>query len=283
MATVIDGKNLSEEIRAEIRKEVEELGGAHPCLAAVLVGDDPASAVYVRNKRRACEATGLESIQINLPAETTQTELLQQVAHLNQDPKVNGILVQLPLPRSIDPARIASAILPEKDVDGLHPLNAGRLLANEPGLYPCTPVACIEIMDRHGFQIEGKRAVVIGRSEIVGKPIALLLLHRNATVTICHSRTQQLPEIVREADIVIAAIGQPRFVKGDWIKPGAAVIDVGINRIDKKLVGDVDFDVAVERAGLITPVPGGVGPLTITMLLRNTLRAFKQQSESRKP
>ncbi len=277
MAQVVDGKQLAEEIRAEIRERIEKLDQGAPRLAAVRVGEDPGSRIYVRNKRRACANTGLDSIELHLSDDVCEQELLAHVGRLNEDPAIHGILVQLPLPDSISPARVAAAIRPEKDVDGLHPQNAGRLLAAQPALYPCTPLGCIEILDRHGVQIEGARAVVLGRSEIVGKPVALLLLHRHATVTLCHSRTRDLPSLVREADIVIAAVGRPRMVQGDWLKPDAAVIDVGINRIDGKLVGDVDFDSALARAGLITPVPGGVGPLTIAMLLRNTLQAFETQ------
>lgn len=278
MAQVVDGKKLSEEIRTEIREQIEKLGRGRPRLAAIRVGEDPASKIYLRNKRRACEQTGLDSIQLDLPAETPEQELLAQVQRLNDDPSVHGILVQLPLPDAIDPAVVASTIRADKDVDGLNPENAGRLLANQPAHYPCTPLGCIEILDRHAVQIQGAAAVVLGRSEIVGKPVALLLLHRHATVTLCHSRTRDLPSVVREADILIAAVGRPRLVRADWIKPGAAVIDVGINRVEGKLVGDVDFEGALERAQLITPVPGGVGPLTITMLLRNTLQAFEIQT-----
>lgn len=277
MAQVVDGKKLAEEIRAEIRERIEKLDRGAPRLAAVRVGDDPGSKIYVRNKRRACADTGLDSIELHLSADSSEQELLGQVERLNQDPAVHGILVQLPLPDSISAAHVAAAILPEKDVDGLHPQNAGKLLAAQPALYPCTPLGCLEILDRHGIQIEGARSVVLGRSEIVGKPVALLLLHRHATVTLCHSRTRDLPAVVREADIVIAAVGRPRMVQGDWLKPDAAIIDVGINHVDGKLVGDVDFEGALARAGLITPVPGGVGPLTIAMLLRNTLQAFQTQ------
>jgi methylenetetrahydrofolate dehydrogenase (NADP+)/methenyltetrahydrofolate cyclohydrolase len=279
VATVVDGKKLSAELRAEVRERVAKLQGDPPCLAAVLVGDDPASQIYVRNKGRACAEVGMDSRTIQLPAETSEAQLLAQVDELNADPAVSGVLVQLPLPDPIDPARIAAAVSPWKDVDGLHPQNAGRLLANQPGLRPCTPLGCLEILDRYGVAIEGSHAVVIGRSEIVGKPVALLLLHRHATVTICHSRTRNLPDLVGQADILVAAIGQREFVRGGWIKPGAAVIDVGTNRIGKKkLVGDVDFAGACERAALVTPVPGGVGLLTVTMVLRNTLSAYELQA-----
>ena len=278
MAQVVDGRQLAAEVRAEIRERIEKLGQGMPRLAAVRVGEDPGSKIYVRNKRRACADTGLDSVELHLSADLSEDELLEQVQRLNEDPAVHGILVQLPLPDAISAARVAATIRPEKDVDGLHPQNAGKLLAAQPALYPCTPLGCLEILDRHGIQIEGSRAVVLGRSEIVGKPVALLLLHRHATVTLCHSRTHDLPSVVREADILIAAVGRPRMVQGDWLKPGSSVIDVGINRVDGKLVGDVDFDAALARVELITPVPGGVGPLTIAMLLRNTLQAFQSQT-----
>jgi len=279
---VVSGKKLAEEIQADVRKRVAEIIGPKPCLAVVLVGEDPASQSYVRGKDRAARACGLESRQIRLPATTSEAELLRVVGDLNRDPSVHGLLVQLPLPEAIDPARVALAIDPAKDVDGLHPISAGRLLANEPGFAPCTPLGCLYILDHHHVPIEGANAVVIGRSEIVGKPVALLLLHRNATVTICHSRTRDLPEIVRRAEILVAAVGRPKFIQGDWIRPGAAVIDVGVNRVDGKLVGDVDFDAANGRAGLLTPVPGGVGLLTVAMLLRNTLQAFETQTALRR-
>jgi len=276
VTTIVDGRKLAGEIRAEIRTRIETLDGA-PGLATVLVGEDPASHVYVRNKHRACQEVGIHSVRADLPDSTSEAELLAHIERLNADPAVHGILVQLPLPAGIDAGRVARAIDPAKDVDGLHPENAGNLVANRAGLFPCTPLGCIEILDRHGIRIEGASAVVIGRSDIVGKPVGLMLLHRHATVTICHSRTRDLAERVRDADIVVAAIGRARFVKGDWIKPGAAVLDVGINRTDAGLVGDVDFDAARDRAGLITPVPGGVGPLTIALLLANTLRAFERR------
>ncbi|MEE9281107.1 MAG: bifunctional 5,10-methylenetetrahydrofolate dehydrogenase/5,10-methenyltetrahydrofolate cyclohydrolase [Myxococcota bacterium] len=281
MTTVVSGKKLAEEIRTSVRERALALEGGPTCLATVRVGDDPASEIYVRNKGKAARECGLDSRQIALPAETSQAELLDQVARLNEDPKVHGILVQLPLPDAIDPAVVVAAILPEKDVDGLHPQNAGLLLKNEPCLHPCTPEGILFVLDRHGIEIEGAGAVVIGRSEIVGKPVSLLLLHRHATVTMCHSRTRDLGAVVRRADIVVAAVGVPRLVKGDWIKPGAAIIDVGTNRVDGKLVGDVDFDAANGIAGLLTPVPGGIGPLTIAMLLRNTLAAFELQAAPR--
>jgi len=279
---IAGGKELAEEIKADVHKRVGELAGGPPCLCVVLVGEDPASLVYVRGKGRAARACGIESRELRLPATIREAELLRVVEDLNRDPGVHGVLVQLPLPEHIDPARVALALDPAKDVDGLHPVNSGRLLANEPGFVPCTPLGCLYILDRHHVPIEGAQAVVIGRSEIVGKPVALLLLHRNATVTICHSRTRELAEIARRADILVAAAGKPELVKGDWIKPGAAVIDVGVNRVDGKLVGDVDFAGANGRAGLLTPVPGGVGLLTVAMLLRNTLQAFEAQAAQRR-
>jgi methylenetetrahydrofolate dehydrogenase (NADP+) / methenyltetrahydrofolate cyclohydrolase len=279
---ITSGKNLSAEILGDVRKRVSQYTAGTPCLTVVLVGEDPASQVYVRLKDKAAREVGVESRQIRLPATTSEAELLQVVEGLNRDPSVHGILVQLPLPAGIDPAPIVFAIDPAKDVDGLHPVNSGRLLANKPAFAPCTPLGCIYILDHHKVKLEGANAVVIGRSEIVGKPMSLLLLHRNATVTICHSKTRDLPEVVRRADVVVAAIGKPRFVQGDWIKPGAAVIDVGVNRIDGKLLGDVDFQAANGRAGVLTPVPGGVGLLTVAMLLRNTLQAFEAQTAPRK-
>ncbi|HXX48200.1 MAG TPA: bifunctional 5,10-methylenetetrahydrofolate dehydrogenase/5,10-methenyltetrahydrofolate cyclohydrolase [Myxococcota bacterium] len=282
MTEIASGKELAEEIKADVRKRTGELVGGPPCLCVVLVGEDPASLVYVRGKGRAAKACGIESRELRLPATVREAELLRVIDDLNRDPGVHGILVQLPLPDHLDPARVAFALDPEKDVDGLHPVNSGRLLANEPGFVPCTPLGCLYILDRHHVQIEGANAVVIGRSEIVGKPVSLLLLHRNATVTICHSRTRELADIARRADILVAAVGRPQMVKGDWIKPGAAVIDVGVNRVDGALIGDVDFAAANGRAGLLTPVPGGVGLLTVAMLLRNTLQAFEAQAALRR-
>jgi methylenetetrahydrofolate dehydrogenase (NADP+)/methenyltetrahydrofolate cyclohydrolase len=245
-ATLVDGKRIAAELRAETAKEIEALGGARPCLAAVLVGEDPGSQIYVRNKRAACAEVGMESRLVQLPAETSEAQILEIVAALNADPGVTGILVQTPLPRAVDPARVAEAVAPRKDVDGFHPENVGRLVANRPGLYPCTPVGCLEILDRYNVRLEGAHAVVIGRSEIVGKPVALLLLHRHATVTLCHSRTRDLPGHVRQADVVVAALGKAGFVRGEWIKPGAVVIDVGINRVpgSRKILGDVEFAAA---------------------------------------
>ena len=281
-AQIIDGKALAQTIREGIAEEVrllEKDTGIKPGLAAVLVGDDPASAVYVRNKRIACEKAGLDPEEHLLPVSTTQDVLLKLIHQLNVDSRIHGILVQLPLPQGIDSQAILQAVSPEKDVDGFHPVNVGRLVAGDPVFIPCTPKGVIQMIDSTGQDIVGKRAVVIGRSNIVGKPVAMLLLHRHATVTICHSRTTNLPGVVREADILIAAIGKPLFVIPDMVKEGAIVIDVGINRLaDGKLVGDVDFDRVKERAGWITPVPGGVGPMTIAMLLHNTLESAKRSA-----
>jgi methylenetetrahydrofolate dehydrogenase (NADP+)/methenyltetrahydrofolate cyclohydrolase len=274
-ATPMDGKALAERVRAEVALEVAALG--RPVgLATVLVGDNPASHVYVRRKREACAEAGIESFHHELAAETSEEELLGLVADLNADERVTGILVQLPLPDQIDEDRVIRAIDPAKDVDGFHPLNAGLLLQGNPVLVPATPAGIMEILDAYEVELQGARSVVIGRSNIVGKPISLLLLQRHATVTICHSRTRDLPAVAREADVLVAAIGKAEFVTRDMVKPGAAVIDVGINRVDDRLVGDVASDVA-EVAGLLTPVPGGVGPMTIAALLRNTVRAAKHQ------
>jgi len=275
---VVDGKSLAQDIRSEIAAEVAGLvaaGHRPPCLAVVLVGDDPASASYIKGKRRASGRAGMESIERNLPGDASQDDVLAVVHELNADDGVDGILVQLPLPDGLDPDAVALAIDPAKDVDGLHPMNSGLLMANRPGLYACTPLGILEVLDRHGVKLEGKRAVVIGRSAIVGKPVALLLLHRNATVTVCHSRTEDLPAVCREADVLVAAVGRARMVGADWVKPGAAVIDVGVNVIDGKLVGDVDLDAVAGVASLVTPPRGGIGPMTITMLLRNTVAAFR--------
>jgi methylenetetrahydrofolate dehydrogenase (NADP+)/methenyltetrahydrofolate cyclohydrolase len=279
-AQIIDGKALALRLREGIGQEVSVLGkntGIKPGLAAVLVGEDPASAVYVRNKKIACEKAGIYPQEHLLPASTTQEALLDLIHQLNDDPKIHGILVQLPLPSHIESKAILQAVSPEKDADGFHPINVGRLVEGDPVFVPCTPKGIIHMIDSTGVDIAGKRAVVIGRSNIVGKPVAMLLLHRHATVTICHSRTKDLPSVVREADIVIAAIGKPFFVTSDMVKEGAVVIDVGINRLDNgKLAGDVDFEPVKERASWITPVPGGVGPMTIAMLLQNTLESAKR-------
>lgn len=282
-ALIIDGKALALTLRealAQDVKELERVSGIKPGLAAVLVGDDPASAVYVKNKKLACEKAGIYPQEHRLPASTTQEALLELIHQLNADSRIHGILVQLPLPSHIDSRVILQAVSPEKDADGFHPVNVGHLVGGEPIFVPCTPKGVIQMIDSTGESIAGKRAVVIGRSNIVGKPVAMLLLHRHATVTICHSRTKDLPDVVREADIVVAAIGKPHFVTAEMVKAGAMVIDVGINRLaDGTLVGDVDFDRVKERAGWITPVPGGVGPMTIAMLLQNTLESAKRKAQ----
>lgn len=287
-AEIIDGTAIAATIRAEIKAEVDAMRAQYdtvPGLATVLVGERKDSQSYVRMKKKACAEVGITSFGHDLPADISQAELLTVVQELNANPAVNGILVQLPLPDHIDDEAILGAISLEKDVDGFHPLNIGRLSMKrrEPLFVPCTPKGCIELLDRSGVQIEGKHAVVLGRSNIVGLPVAMLLLHRNATLTICHSRTKDLPAVVREADILIAAVGRAEMVKGDWLKPGVVVIDVGVNAVDDatkkkgyRLVGDVDFAQAQEVAGAITPVPGGVGPMTIAMLLRNTMDSAKR-------
>ena len=279
-AQIIDGKALALQVRAEIASDVEqfhEISGIRPGLAAILVGDNPASAIYVRNKKIACEKAGLYPEEYKLPSSTSQEELLTLIHKLNEDPKIHGILVQLPLPTHIDSKLILEAVSPHKDADGFHPYNVGRLVEGDPVFTPCTPKGVIHMIESTGQAMSGKRAVVIGRSNIVGKPVALLLMHRHATVTVCHSRTQGLPAVCREADIVVAAIGRAQFVTVDMIKEGAIVIDVGINRReDGSLVGDVDFEPIKEKAGWITPVPGGVGPMTIAMLLKNTLESAKR-------
>lgn len=279
-AQIIDGKALALQVRADIGSEVEkfhESTGIRPGLAAVLVGDDPASAIYVRNKKIACEKAGLYPEEYKLPASTTHVDLLALIQKLNADPKIHGILVQLPLPKQIESKAILEAVSPQKDADGFHPYNVGRLVEGDPVFTACTPKGVIHMIESTGQSMSGKRAVVIGRSNIVGKPVALLLMHRHATVTVCHSRTQDLPAVCREADIVVAAIGRAQFVTADMVKEGAIVIDVGINRReDGSLVGDVDFEPVKEKAGWITPVPGGVGPMTIAMLLQNTLESAKR-------
>jgi methylenetetrahydrofolate dehydrogenase (NADP+) / methenyltetrahydrofolate cyclohydrolase len=289
-AQIIDGKLIAQKVRETVAEDVAAMVAAglpKPGLATVLVGENPASQVYVSSKQKACAQAGIESFGYKLPATTSQSELETLVKDLNADPKVNGILVQLPLPDGLDEEKVLSAISLEKDVDGFHPINIGRLAqkGRDPLFVPCTPSGVIYLIDQVGGKIEGSRAVVLGRSNIVGMPVALLLVRRNATVTICHSRTKDLPGVVREADILVAAIGKAEMVKGDWVKPGAVVIDVGINRIDDptapkgtRLVGDVDFDEVKEAAGAITPVPGGVGPMTIAMLLSNTVRSAKAAS-----
>ena len=273
-ARIIDGKAIARQIEDDIRAEIAGLG-FRPGLSAVRVGNDPASEIYVRNKARKAEELGLRGEQKIFPESLSEADLLAEVDRLNRDDEVDGILVQLPLPKQIDPKKVIDAIDPAKDVDGFHPINVGRLHLGRKALTPCTPTGVIRLIDSTGVPIEGKHAVVIGRSDIVGKPQAALLLQRNATVTICHSRTHDLPIITREADILVAAIGKARFVTKDMVKSGAVVIDVGMNRADGKLAGDVDYDNVREVASWITPVPGGVGPMTIIMLMRNTLTAAK--------
>lgn len=276
VAEIIDGKAFAQGLRARVAAHVPEfvrLTGRKPGLAVVLVGDDPASQIYVRSKGRATEAAGMASLEHRLSAAASEGELLDLVGRLNADEAVDGILVQLPLPEQIDDKAVVEAIDPAKDVDGFHVENAGRLAIGEEGLVPCTPLGCLMLLQDRLGTLSGLEAVVIGRSNIVGKPMAQLLLSENCTVTIAHSRTRDLPAVVRRADIVVAAAGRPQMVKGDWLKPGAVVLDVGINRIDGRLVGDVDFESARAVAGAITPVPGGIGPMTIAVLLRNTLAA----------
>ncbi len=275
-ATLIDGKKVSAELRGEIKADAsafEQKYGRKIGLAVILVGENPASKVYVRNKILACEETGVRSFEYYLPETSTTEEVIDLVETINADDNIDGLLVQLPLPKGIDEKAVLKTVSPLKDVDGFHAVNAGNLMLGNPCLAACTPSGIIELISRTGIEIEGKNAVVIGRSNIVGKPIALMLLSANATVTVCHSRTRNLKEIASSADILVVAIGQKEFVTGDMVKEGAVVIDVGMNRADGKLYGDVNFPEAVEKAGYITPVPGGVGPMTITMLLKNTVKA----------
>lgn len=278
-AVIIDGKREALSIREDVARDVASLAsrGVVPGLAVVKVGTHPASEVYVRNKRSACAKSGIASFAHDLPEDVSEAELLAKVAALNRDASVHGILVQLPLPAHIDSRKVIEAIAPEKDVDGFHPENVGRLNLGQPCLAPCTPAGIIRLIDSTGVRILGKRACIIGRSNIVGKPVAAMLIARDATVTVCHSRTQAIDEEIGRADIVVAAIGKPEFVKGGWLKPGSIVIDVGINRLaDGRLAGDVEFAAACDRADFITPVPGGVGPMTIAMLLANTVEAARR-------
>lgn len=289
-ARIIDGKRIAADIRAEIARDVATLvaaGKPRPGLAVVLVGDDPASSTYVRSKCKACEEAGFHSVRIDYPTTVTQSELLSRIAELNADPAIHGILVQLPLPLHMRVESIVNAIVPAKDVDGFHPLNAGLLALGHPAFVPCTPLGVVELLIREKIPTAGAHAVVLGRSNIVGRPMASLLLRKgdggDATVTVCHSATKDLAGVVKSADILVAAIGRPEFVPGSWIKPGATVIDVGINRIDdpdapkgSRLVGDVKYVEVAEVAGAVTPVPGGVGPMTIAMLLRNTMEAARR-------
>lgn len=281
MAKIIDGKAIAAQMRQAIAAEVEKLktGDITPGLAVVLVGDDPASRVYVSMKEKACQQAGIFSDEHKLPAETTEAQLLALIDELNRDPRIDGILVQLPLPEHIDESKILEAISPQKDVDGFHPYNVGRLVTGKPLFQPCTPFGIMKMLEATGVDLTGREVVVVGRSNIVGKPVALMCLAKNATVTLCHSRTRDLAAQVRRADVLIAAVGRPEMIKGEWIKEGAVVIDVGVNRVgEKKLVGDVEFESAGRRAGAITPVPGGVGPMTITMLLYNTVESAKRRA-----
>lgn len=280
-ARIIDGKSIAKELRESLAPRVAALKeqGITPGLTVIVVGDDPASAIYVRNKERACVKLGMNSQVLRFPAETTQEEILNTVRLLNQDDSVHGILVQLPLPRHIDEQAVLRAIDPDKDVDGFHAMNAGRLMNGEPGFVACTPKGVMRLLEVSGVELDGKNAVVVGRSNIVGKPMALLLLQKNCTVTIAHSHTKDLAAVTRSADILVVAVGRAGFITGDMVKPGAAVMDVGINRVDGKVVGDVDFESAKEVASCITPVPGGVGAMTIAMLMENTVEAAENYAQ----
>ncbi|MBR5410619.1 MAG: bifunctional methylenetetrahydrofolate dehydrogenase/methenyltetrahydrofolate cyclohydrolase FolD [Clostridia bacterium] len=279
-AFLIDGKEIAGSVKAGARQGAEEClkkGGRSPALAVILVGEDPASQIYVKNKAKACEACGITSLEYRLPADTDESEVLALIERLNKNDTVDGILCQLPLPAHVSEKRVTNAISPDKDVDGFHPVNVGRLYTGEDCFVPCTPAGILRILYEAGVDLTGKRAAVIGRSNIVGKPVAALLLQKNATVTVCHSKTPDVGAVTREADVVVAAVGRSKFLKADMVKPGAVVIDVGINRgPDGKLSGDVDFDAVREVAGAITPVPGGVGPMTIAMLMENTVKACRR-------
>jgi methylenetetrahydrofolate dehydrogenase (NADP+)/methenyltetrahydrofolate cyclohydrolase len=279
-ATIIDGRAVGARIRTEVAREVEAItsrGGRAPGLATILVGEDPASTIYVANKRKASAEVGIVDLHRHLAADSRQEDVARLIEELNRDPEVSGILLQLPVPDALDGAALTGTIAPEKDVDGLTPISAGLLLQGNPGLRPCTPLGVIELLDSYGVELEGAEAVVVGRSNLVGKPVSILLQQRNATVTMCHSRTRDLEAVCSRGDVLIAAVGAPHLIGAAHVKPGAAVIDVGINRTDQGLAGDVDFDAVVETAGLISPVPGGVGPMTIAMLMRNTLVAAELQ------
>jgi methylenetetrahydrofolate dehydrogenase (NADP+)/methenyltetrahydrofolate cyclohydrolase len=282
MALIIDGKAIAAKIRGELAAEVKELEatGVKPGLAVVLVGEDPASKVYVSMKEKACHDVGIFSDEYKLHAETSEADLLALIDRLNNDSRIHGILVQLPLPKQINTEKVLEAIFPAKDVDGFHPYNVGRLVVGKPLFQPCTPYGVMVMLKEIGVDLAGKEVVVVGRSNIVGKPVAFMCLQQHATVTICHSRTRDLAAKVGMADVLIAAVGQPEMIKGEWVKEGAVVIDVGVNRVgDKKLVGDVEYAAAAERASAITPVPGGVGPMTITMLLYNTVQSAKRTAQ----
>ncbi len=279
-AIIIDGRAVSARVREEVARDVRRLveaGRPAPGLATILVGDDPASAIYVANKRKACAEAGIADHHRHLPADSTYEDVAAVLDEANRDPAVSGILLQLPLPSGLDAPSLTARISPDKDVDGLTPISAGRLAQGTPGLRPCTPLGVIELLDAHGVELEGAEAVVVGRSDLVGKPLAALLLQRNATVTVCHSRTRDLAGVCARADVLVAAVGRAELIGAEHVKPGAAVIDVGMNRTEDGLKGDVDFGAVRERAGLLTPVPGGVGPMTIAMLLRNTLSAAELQ------
>lgn len=277
MPTIIDGKKIAEEVRSEVREnalKLKEETGIVPGLAVILVGDDPASRIYVGRKEKACHEAGFLSREYKRPAQTEERELLRLISDLNGDPEIHGILIQLPLPKQIRPEHLIDAIDPRKDVDGFHPYNVGRLFSGEPYHRACTPSGIIELLDRTGIGIEGKEAVIVGRSNVVGKPLALMLLARNATVTVCHTRTRDLPAVTRRADLLVAAVGKTEMIRGDMVREGAVVIDVGVNRLENgRLAGDVSFAEVSGKASYITPVPGGVGPMTIAMLLKNTLNA----------
>ena len=282
MATIIDGKAIAAKIRGELAAEVKELEatGVKPGLAVVLVGEDPASKVYVSMKEKACHEVGIFSDEYKLHAETSEADLFALIDRLNNDSRIHGILVQLPLPKQINTEKVLEAISPAKDVDGFHPYNVGRLVVGKPLFQPCTPYGVMVMLKETGVDLAGKEVVVVGRSNIVGKPVAIMCLQQHATVTLCHSRTRDLAAKVGMADVLIAAVGQPEMIKGEWVKEGAVVIDVGVNRVgDKKLVGDVEYAAAAERASAITPVPGGVGPMTITMLLYNTVQSAKRTAQ----
>ena len=281
MAKLISGKEVSAKVREEVKAQCEQLKarGIHPGLAVIIVGNDPASRVYVNNKKKACAEVGFISEEYALPQQTTQEELLSLINELNNNPKINGILCQLPLPSHLDEKAVINAISPEKDVDAFHPSNVGKIMIGDYHFLPCTPAGVMEMIKSEGIEVKGKNCVVIGRSNIVGKPMAMLLLHEHGTVTICHSRTKNLKEVCAAADILVAAVGKAKFVTADMVKPGAVVLDVGINRLENgKLCGDVDFDSVEPKASYITPVPGGVGPMTIAMLMKNTLMAAKLQN-----
>jgi len=279
MAEIIDGNKIGEQIRAEVAKGVEELKnskGVTPGLAVIIAGDDPASKVYVRNKQKACEKLGIYSEEHGLPGDVSEEKLLSVIDELNEDPKIHGILVQLPLPKQINPDKVLNRVSPEKDVDGFHPINVGKLMVGADTFVPCTPQGIMALLEYTGVEIAGKEAVIVGRSNLVGKPILQLLLQKNATVTVCHSKTNDLSSHTKGADILVAAVGSPQLINGEMVKEGVTIIDVGVNRVDNKLVGDVDFESVKDKAARITPVPGGVGPMTIAMLMKNVLKAAKQ-------